>query len=152
MKPDHATIIDYDQITDNVFIGNNMCCQVHFEEELLEKGITADLSLEEERVDSPFGVDFYMWLPTKDHFPPSRDQIDCGVSFLEKILKKNRKIYIHCKNGHGRAPTIFASYLILKEKMKASEAMNLIKNKRPGAHLHKPQADMLKSLEKQAKA
>jgi protein-tyrosine phosphatase len=148
MAPKHAGKLDYDQITDNVYIGTNMCCMTHFKEELLQKGITADLSLEEERVDAPFGVDFYLWLPTKDHFPPSREQLDCGVSFLKKLEERGKKVYIHCKNGHGRAPTVYMAYLILEKGMTSEQALTLLKQKRTGVHLHEPQTKALQDLRK----
>jgi len=28
---------------------------------------------------------------------------------VEEAVKKEKKIYIHCKNGHGRGPTVVAA-------------------------------------------
>ena len=44
---------DYDQIEESVFIGTNMCCQFGFDKELLTKGVRADISLEEIKIDTP---------------------------------------------------------------------------------------------------
>jgi len=44
--------MSYNKINDLLYAGNNMCCQTHFEEELLSKGITTDISLESERLDN----------------------------------------------------------------------------------------------------
>ncbi len=62
---------DYSQIDDNVFIGTNMCCQVGFDRELLDRGVRVDISLEETKVDAPRGVDVFLWLSTVDHRAPS---------------------------------------------------------------------------------
>jgi len=36
---------------------------------LKKENITADISLEEDRLDVPFGVGIYTWIPTPDHTP-----------------------------------------------------------------------------------
>ncbi|MBI3495536.1 hypothetical protein HY065_02825, partial [Candidatus Berkelbacteria bacterium] len=97
-------VFEYDEITDGILIGTNQCCQVHFDKELLTKGVTADISLEAERLDAPFGVESFLWLPTKDNFPPSPDQLKLGVRMLTDLVAQKKKVYVHCKNGHGRAP------------------------------------------------
>lgn len=147
MKNNHSQIreLEYNYITDGIYIGTNQCCQTHFDEQLKKEGITADISLEEDRLDAPFGVDFYVWIPVKNHTPPSPDQLEFGVSTLEKLVGMGNKIYVHCKNGHGRAPTLVAAYLIRKGKTpEAAEAF--IKSKRPTMHLEEVQRKALHDL------
>jgi len=36
--PDHKPL-DYDYITDGIYIGTNVCCQLHFDERLVDQGI-----------------------------------------------------------------------------------------------------------------
>jgi protein-tyrosine phosphatase len=141
---------DYDQIDENVFLGTNMCCQLGFDKELLTKNVRADISLESDRVDAPNGVDYFLWLPTIDHESPSLDKLILGVETLDFLIKRNIKVYIHCRNGHGRAPTLFAAYLI-KNGMKVLDAINYLKSKRPTIHLTKNQISGLKSYQKSLK-
>ncbi|MBI3046652.1 MAG: dual specificity protein phosphatase family protein [Candidatus Harrisonbacteria bacterium] len=147
MNTDHSKIkeIDFNYITDGIYIGTNQCCQTHFEEKLVKEGITADISLEEERVDAPFGVKFYLWLPVKDQTSPTPDQLEFGVSALEKLVAMKKKIYVHCKNGHGRAPTLVAAYLIRKGKS-PEEAEAFIKSKRLSIHLQDVQLAALRDF------
>lgn len=140
-------ILEYDYITDGIYIGTNQCCQTHFDEKLKREGIDADISLEEERVDAPFGVNFYIWVPIKDHTAPTQEQFEFSVSVLEKLVSMKRKIYVHCQNGHGRAPTIVAAYLIKKGKS-VDEAINLIKVSRPSIHLEEVQKKSLLEFSK----
>lgn len=139
--------LEYNYITDGIYIGTNQCCQTHFDEKLRNEGIEADISLEEERIDTPFGVQFYVWIPVKNHTAPTNEQIDFCVATLERLVSMGKKIYIHCQNGHGRAPTMVAAYLIKKGKS-VDEAIDFIKTKRPSIHLEKVQK---KSLEKFSK-
>lgn len=130
--------LEYDYISEGIYIGTNQCCQTHFDEKLKKEGITADISLEEERMDAPFGVDFYVWIPIKDRSAPTQDQLDFEVSVLEKLVAMKKKVYVHCQNGHGRAPTLVAAYLIQQGKT-PTEAVDFIKSKRPTIHLEEVQ-------------
>lgn len=142
--------LDYSQITEYIYIGNNMCCQQHFLKELLKKGIQADISLEEKRLDSPFGVKYYLWLPVKDHYSPDQDQFKLGAAALQKLTELRKKVYIHCEKGHSRAPTLVAAYFI-SEGMSFEESFNLLKSKRPAVHLNEMQIAGLKKFERSIK-
>ncbi len=149
MNIDHPKIkqLEYNYIADGIYIGTNKCCQTHFDEKLKREGIEADISLEEEHVDAPFGVAFYVWIPVKDHIAPTHDQFDFGVSTLEKLVSLKKKIYVHCQNGHGRAPTMVAAYFIKKGKS-PDEAIEFIKAKRPSIHLEDTQREALVEFSK----
>lgn len=136
---------DYSKITEEIFIGTNMCCQFGFSRELLSKGVRADISLEKDRIDSPEGVDYFFWLPTEDEKAPGQKDLEIGVKFLESLISKKIKTYIHCEKGHGRAPTLFAAYLISKG-MDVQEAIELIRSKRPSVHLNDEQIRALKEF------
>lgn len=142
---------DYNQIDDNVFIGTNMCCQLGFDRELLVKNVRADISLEEIRVDAPMGVDYFLWLPTVDHKAPLPDKLILGVQTLEFLISRKIKVYIHCKNGHGRAPTLYLAYLV-KKGMGVNEAMEYLKSKRPVIHFSPEQINSLRSFKKSLEA
>lgn len=138
--------LDYNRITDHIFVGTNACCKAHFEKELIDKGVEADISLENDRVDAPFGIDYFLWLPTVDHTAPSPEQLRIGIMFIEQCVAMNKKIYIHCRNGHGRAPTLVTAYLITKKSMSADDAIAFIKAKRPTMHLEGNQIKVLRDL------
>lgn len=143
-------ILDYHQITDNIFLGTNACCKHHFEEELLEKGVTYDISLEEERIDAPWGVEAFLWLPTTDHTAPSMRSLVLGVQVLIMVSRWNAKVYVHCKNGHGRAPTLVAAYFI-SQGDSVNEAIAKVAEKRPEIHIEDAQKKMLEKFAKEVK-
>ncbi len=147
MKKKHK-VFEYNKITPHIYLGSNVCCFTHFSKELLSKGVEADISLEGERVDQPQGVDFYLWLPVKDHTAPTLKQLKFGVRAIDEFLKNKIKIYIHCKNGHGRAPTMLAAYFIYTGKG-VKEAIDFIAKKRPEIHIEPVQ---MKILQKYAKS
>ncbi|MBI4215702.1 MAG: dual specificity protein phosphatase family protein [Parcubacteria group bacterium] len=150
MEMDHSQIkeLEYNYITDGIYIGTNQCCQDHFDEQLKKEGITADISLEEDRLDAPFGVDFYLWMPVKNHTAPKPDQLEFGVSVLERLVSMQKKVYVHCENGHGRAPTLIAAYLVKNGKT-PKEAEAFVKTKRPSIHLEEVQREALETFNKE---
>ncbi len=138
---------EYSQITKYIYIGTNMCCQSDFDKSLLKKGIKADISLEEKKIDRPLGVDYYLWLPTKDHIAPTLKQLQIGVDFIKKLVDLKIRCYVHCQRGHGRAPTLVAAYLVSKG-MGIDEAFNFIKKKRPTVHPNRKQISAVKKFKK----
>ncbi|MAF24785.1 hypothetical protein CL634_04335 [bacterium] len=139
--------LDYDQITKYIYVGTNMCCQAGFAQELIDKGVTVDISLEQERIDSALGADFFIWIPVYDHTPPSQDQFEFGTSVIAKFVAMKRKMYIHCKMGHGRAPTLVVAYLVTTG-MSVERAVAEVIDRRDGAH---PNTKQVAALHKFAK-
>lgn len=152
MNIHHSQIkeLEYNYVADGIYIGTNQCCQEHFDKRLRNEGIEADISLEEKRIDTPFGVTYYIWIPIKNRTAPTQEQLEFGVSALERFISMKKKIYIHCQNGHGRAPTMVAAYLIKKGKS-VDEAIDFIKTKRPSVHLEEVQKESLVEFSKNSK-
>jgi len=136
---------DYNKITNEIYLGTNACCTMGFEEELLKKKIFADISLEKERVDNPEGVDYFLWLPVVDETAPTQKQLQLGVQTIHYLVTNKVKVYIHCMNGHGRAPTLLAAYFIATG-MGVDEAIKFIKDQRSSIHPNKIQKAALKKF------
>lgn len=147
--PDNQLQLEYSKITDLVYIGNSLCCTVHFEQKLINKGIRADISLDEEHLDSPWGAEFFLWLPVKDKTAPNQEQLRVGVTTLTELVNNHIPTIVHCHNGHGRAPTLVAAYLI-KQGSTVDESILQIKKARPAIHLEDEQMDALKKFHQQS--
>ncbi|KKU10175.1 MAG: hypothetical protein UX13_C0018G0009 [Candidatus Woesebacteria bacterium GW2011_GWB1_45_5] len=147
---DNGHIFDYSAITDNIYIGSDLCkgmvCPVHGPE--FEKlGILVELNLSAEKKEiPPDGIDVYAWIPTGDKHAPTQDQLDLGTALVDEAVKKEKKIYIHCKNGHGRGPTIVAAYLIRYQGKLVDEAIEYITEKRGETHLEGVQKEALRTF------
>ncbi len=118
---------------------------MHFDKKLLDKGVRLDVSLEGERIDRPYGIAYYVWLPTRDKTAPSIEKIRMGVHAMDVAISAKEKVYVHCKNGHGRGPTMVAAYLIKHKGMSTKEAIAFIKKLRPEIH---PETTQRKQLAK----
>lgn len=143
--------LSYNKIDDFIFAGNNLCCQSQFDRELLSKGISADISLEAERMDNPRGVKYFFWFPWKEDTAPRLELINVALDALDDLLKNKIKTYIHCRNGHGRTSTFLLSYFICKRGKSLAEAVSILKEKRPSGHFNEVQRQFLVELEKRCR-
>jgi len=141
-------LFDYSKITDNIYIGSDLCkgnfCPIH-SEQFKKLGICAELNLEKERKETPpDDIDIYAWLPVADEHPPSPDQLLIGTAIINEAVGNKNIIYIHCKYGHGRSPTMVAAYFIRYKSMRFGEAVAFVSQKRKEIHLNELQ---IKALE-----
>lgn len=137
--------LDYNYIADGIYIGTNQCCALGLAEVLKMEDISADISLEDLRLDHPFGVSMYVWIPTPDHAAPTQDQLSFGAQALKEMVRQKRKVYVHCKNGHGRATTLVASYFISLGKS-VDEGIEIVKKGRTTIHLQDSQREALETF------
>ncbi len=149
MTDDHVKF-EYNIITDLIYLGTNYCCEAHFDKKLTEMGVKAEISLEAEKLDQPFGIKYFLWLPTIDHTAPTLEAMALGTQMIHFLVSRNIKMFIHCKNGHGRAPTLVAAYLV-STGMSVKKAIREISKKRPEIHIEPVQEAMLEQFAKTVK-
>lgn len=143
---------DYSKITDQLYIGSDLCkgayCPVHSQEFKI-LGVCGELNLSAEKKEvPPDDLDFYAWLPVVDGYPPSKDQLDIGTAIINQAIEEGNTIYVHCKNGHSRSPTMVAAYFIRFKGYSVIEAESIIKEKRPEIHIEENQIKALEEFSK----
>lgn len=137
---------EYNRMTDSLFLGTNGCCTVHFEKELLAEGVRADISLEAERLDAAHGAEYFLWLPTQDHTAPTMEKLRVGTHAIRELVDAGEKVYVHCRNGHGRGPTLVVAYFVLLGH-DLETAHSMVKEKRSVIHIEDVQMERLKEFE-----
>jgi protein-tyrosine phosphatase len=85
-------------------------------------------------------------LPTEDKCAPSIAQLKKGVEFMDEEIKKGGKVYVHCKWGEGRGPTMAIAYLIYTG-LTYSDAYILVKKVRTFINPTMPQKEVLQRFE-----
>lgn len=134
---------DHSTITDQIFLGSDLCkagvCLIHGDE-FKKLNVFVEINLSAERNElPPKSIEAYVWLPVVDGYAPNTHQLDMGTAIINEAIENNRKVYVHCRNGHGRSPTLIAAYLVRYKKMSVEDAMAFIKEKRPEIHIEEVQ-------------
>lgn len=83
-------------------------------------------------------------LPTKDWRAPDSESLSKGVEFIEQQVKNGGGVYIHCRQGEGRGPTMAAAYLV-SQGLSVDQAIDHIRKMRPMAHPNKLQVKQLRA-------
>lgn len=143
---------DYSKVEDQIYIGSDLCkggvCPIHGEE-FKELNVEVEINLSAERNERP--PDFiksYTWLPVVDGYSPDQTQLDIGTSTMQAAIENGRVVYTHCKNGHGRSPTLVAAFYIRFKGMEVDEAASYLKEKRPEIHIEEDQFEELRKFHK----
>jgi protein tyrosine phosphatase (PTP) superfamily phosphohydrolase (DUF442 family) len=99
---------------------------------LKAQGIGAMIGLQAERSDDESKLRSagfeYLYLPIKDGRAPELPQIQTMVNWINRQGQTNRKVYMHCAAGVGRAPTMAMAYLV-STGLTSDQALAEIKEK-----------------------
>lgn len=134
------------QITANLFLGGQY--NLVGLKRLKELGITAIVNMRQHPiyVEAQYEGFKYLHLPTIDNTPPSLEDLLRGAEFVDTEIKNKGKVYIHCRQGLGRGPSMAIAYL-LKLGMTYDDAFALIKKVRTFINPRPLQIKRLKELE-----
>jgi protein-tyrosine phosphatase len=143
--------MDYSKITDQIIIGSDLCkggvCLIHGDEfRKLGVGVEINLSAEENELPPKDHLESYTWLPVVDGYAPSQEQLAMGTCLIDTAVHAGKVVYVHCKNGHARSPSMVAAYLVKYGGMSLDDALKLIKEKRPESHIEDTQKEALKKF------
>jgi dual specificity MAP kinase phosphatase len=146
-------IFDFSKITDQIYIGSDLCkggvCLIHGEE-FRKLGVSFEINLSRENNELPpkdmeIG---YAWFPVTDGYAPTQEQLEMGAYMINSAVSAGKKVFVHCKNGHGRSPTLVAAYLMKYARMSMEDALKLIKEKREEVHIEDAQMETLEKFGK----
>ncbi len=113
-------------------------------ERLTTAGVTAIVSLRDEYDDKQGrrAPKRYLYLPTVDNTPPRLEDLRQGVAFIHEEINRGGSVYVHCRSGVGRAPTMAAAYLV-STGLTPAEAWARIRAARPFIRPNRRQREQL---------
>lgn len=118
-----------------------------------ENGIKAVLTLTEEPLPEQWlnNID-YLHVPTVNGSSPDIEDIEKAVDFIDKNLKNNKSVMVHCAAGKGRTGTILVAYMMKFREMNVKGAIEEIRSLRPGSVENGSQEIALSIFEKYLKS
>jgi atypical dual specificity phosphatase len=139
--------LNWGYITPEILIGTCPMTPNDIERVHTETGISGVLSLQHDECLSYWHIDYdnlyktanqlnirIMRCPIRDFdVPDMRRMLPNAVSSLAALINDERKTYVHCTAGLGRAPLTVLAYLIWIENLSPEKAIKLILKGRPGA-------------------
>lgn len=134
------------QITADLFLGSQY--SLIGLRKMKALGITAIINMREHSIYSEAQYEGfnYLHLPTVDNTPPELEVLIKGADFADAEIKKGGKVYIHCRQGLGRGPTMTIAYL-LKTGLIYTDAFALVRKVRTFINPRPSQINRLKELE-----
>lgn len=112
-------------------------------------GITAIVNMRETPVRSYPEMEIMntLHLATKDLNEPTIENLQRGVEFITREIASGGKVYVHCRLGEGRGPTMAVAYLMSTD-LRLEDAIETVRKVRPFISITQRQMDQLRKLEK----
>lgn len=137
----------HSQITANLFLGGQY--NLRGLKKLKAMGVTAIINM---RIHSIYQAAQYegfqyLHLPTIDNTAPLLQDLIKGAEFAYDEIQNGGKVYIHCRQGLGRGPTMAIAYL-LKMGATYEDAFATVKKTRSFINPRPAQIERLKELER----
>ena len=117
------------------------------------QGIKSIVTVREEPLDDTWVKNInYLHVLSNDMGVPEFNDLVCAVDFIHKRITNNEPVMVHCLAGLGRTGTVLACYLIKYQNLSADEAIQKVREERPGSIQSYPQEEIIfqftKSLQK----
>ena len=134
------------QITADLFLGSQYT-KLGLKK-LRELGVTAivNMRMHNVYVKARYEGIKYLHLPTVDNTAPTLKDLITGAAFIENEIRNKGKVYVHCRQGLGRGPTMALAYLI-KTGLTYDDAFSLVKRVRNFISPRPSQISRLRELE-----
>jgi atypical dual specificity phosphatase len=65
-----------------------------------------------------------VWLPSLDHYCPKLEALEAAVDFIQKHHELGKKVYVHCRAGHGRSAAAVYCWLLSRQPNVDRKALN----------------------------
>lgn len=119
---------------------------------VLKQGVKSIVTMTENALPETWVEDIkYLHVPTPDLTAPDMDKIDTAVDFIHQRINNNEAVMVHCAAGMGRAGTVLACYLVKYHKHSAKDAIDKLREQRPGSIQSESQEIAITLYEKHVK-
>ena len=115
--------------------------EVHW---VIDQGVKSIVTIREEPLDDSWVKNVnYLHVKSNDMGVPEFDDLGSAVDFIHRRITNNEPVMVHCLAGLGRTGTILACYLVKYQNVSADEAMEKVREQRPGSIQSYPQEEII---------
>ena len=146
-KPDN-----FSWLLENKLAGSAIPTSIDEVQWAIDQGVKSIISIREEPLDGSWikGVK-YLHVHSNEMGGPEFVDLVSAVDFIHNRITNDEPVMVHCLAGMGRTGTLLACYLVKHQKMSADEAIQKVREERPGSIQSFPQEEIIfqfaKSLE-----
>jgi len=111
---------------------------------IIDQGVKSIVTIREEPLEGSWTKDVnYLHVYSNDMGVPEFNDLVKTVDFIHTRIINNEPVMVHCLAGLGRTGTILACYLIKHQKISAEEAIQKVREERPGSIQSFPQEEII---------
>ena len=119
---------------------------------VISQGIKSIVTIREEPLTDEWIKDVnYLHVMSNDMDVPEFADLVHAVDFIHSRITNNEPVLVHCLAGIGRTGTVLACYLVKYQNISAAEAMQIMREERPGSIQSYPQEEIIFQFEKSLK-
>ena len=111
---------------------------------VIDQGVKSIVTVKEEPLDDDWTKEVnYLHVHSNDMSVPEFDDLVRAIDFIHSRITNNEPVMVHCLAGLGRTGTLLACYLIKYQKISADDAIQKVRNERPGSIQSFPQEEII---------
>jgi len=111
---------------------------------VIDQGVKSIVTVREEPLDDEWVKEVkYLHIMSNDMGVPEFVDLGSAVDFIHRRITNNEPIMVHCLAGLGRTGTKLAGYLVKYQNMSADEAIQKVREERPGSIQSYPQEEII---------
>ena len=138
-KPDN-----FSWLLENKLAGSAIPTSIDEVQWAIDQGVKSIVTIREESLDESWIKDVnYLHIHSNDMGVPEFADLVAAVDFIHKRITNSEPVMVHCLAGMGRTGTLLACYLVKHQKMSADEAIQKVRDERPGSIQSFPQEEII---------
>jgi len=144
----HGTVTgrpdNFSWLIENKLAGSAIPTSIDEVKWVIDQGVKSIVTVREEPLDDEWVNEVkYLHIMSNDMGVPEFVDLGSAVDFVHRRITNNEPVMVHCLAGLGRTGTILACYLVKYQNMSADEAIQKVREERPGSIQSYPQEEII---------